>query len=140
MTGRKTPIRRSRFTLRTLMCAVILFAVLFAWVRIQESRRNAIVDEIERLNGSVEFGASSMLTVFPTLQIEAVSLPYDSLNDFDATKLRRFPRLTKMELTNFNATNGSGTRFHADKLTFDAALHGDFLSRFEPDAETPGGR
>lgn len=123
-----------------LIGAVTLFAMLFAWVRIQELHRLAIVNEIELHNGSNVYKDPSLLTFLPTLRIETVSLPHDALCDFDAAKLRRFPGLEKIELTNFNAHNESGVGFHADKMTFDVPKYGDFFSRLEPKVETQQAR
>lgn len=109
--------RFRQFSVRFMLVITMAAATLFAFVGWQESERQQLIRDIERVGGSVKYEADAAFTMFQSQRVSDVSLPHDSVRDIGGSRLRKFENLGGLRLLDVEVTSGD-MQMRANEMVF----------------------
>lgn len=131
MVSRKSYCRRLQFNLRFLFYVTLIVAGLAYWYRQIEVARQELIAEIQSLGGKVTVEPSGWLPSNPGARVTDVTLPHSKTATFDLERLRVFPALTQLHLTDFHCESHNGA-FSASHMSLKVDIIDLSLNELRP--------
>ncbi|QEF96864.1 hypothetical protein Mal15_08940 [Stieleria maiorica] len=111
-------LSRRQFSLRSVLVVIVLAAVWFAYLQRQDAARRQLIEDIQDVGGTVEFGETTTLSLFASQRVTDVAIPSARLGDVGPTRLKLFPNLSTLELNDVEMSGDNGCTFHGASLKF----------------------
>ena len=116
---RRNNYLRVQFSLCQALLLITVVALILCWYRQKECVRQELISEVELLGGNVKFENSGWLPSFPGTRVTNVTLPHAKTATFTLERLRLFPSLTSLHLTNCEFDCDGGGRLTTSQLNID---------------------